>query len=76
MINDDMDARPGITLDMRTACAHASNMSKIAPGSRRDVAVYDAMYIALAEARDAPIVTCDAPLGRAPGHRAHIAVIE
>jgi predicted nucleic acid-binding protein len=43
---------------------------------RENVTAYDAMYIALAEALDAPIVTCDAPLGRAPGHRAHIEVIE
>jgi predicted nucleic acid-binding protein len=33
------------------------------------------MYIALAEALDAPMVTCDAQLGRAPGHRARIEVI-
>ena len=43
---------------------------------RENVTVYDAMYVALAEAIDAPIVTCDAPLARAPGHRAHIDVIE
>jgi predicted nucleic acid-binding protein len=43
---------------------------------RENVTAYDAMYIALAEALDAPIVTCDAPLSRAPGHRAHIEVIE
>ena len=43
---------------------------------RENVTAYDAMYIALAEALDAPMVTCDAPLGRAPGHRAHIEVIE
>ena len=42
---------------------------------RENVTAYDAMYIALGEALDAPIVTCDAPLGRAPGHRAHIEVI-
>ena len=30
------------------------------------------MYVALAEALDAPIVTCDAPLGHSPGHRARI----
>jgi predicted nucleic acid-binding protein len=42
---------------------------------RENVTVYDAMYIALAEALDAPIVTCDAPLGIAPGHRARIEVI-
>jgi hypothetical protein len=33
------------------------------------------MYIALAEALEAPIVTCDAPLAKAPGHRAHVEVI-
>ena len=42
---------------------------------RENVTVHDAMYIALAEALDAPMVTCDAPLGRAPGHRARIEVI-
>ena len=39
---------------------------------RENVAAYDAMYGGL----DAPIVTCDTPLARAPGHRAHIEVIE
>jgi predicted nucleic acid-binding protein len=34
------------------------------------------MYVALAEALDAPIVTCDAPLATSPGHRAQIEVIE
>jgi predicted nucleic acid-binding protein len=43
---------------------------------RENVTAYDAIYIPLAEALDAPIVTCDAPLGRAPGHRVHIEVIE
>ena len=43
---------------------------------RENVTAYDAVYVALAEALDAPIVTCDAPLARAPGHRAHIEVIE
>jgi predicted nucleic acid-binding protein len=36
---------------------------------------YDAVYVALAEALEAPIVTCDAPLAKAPGHRARIEVI-
>jgi predicted nucleic acid-binding protein len=43
---------------------------------RENVTAYDAMYVALAEALDAPIVTCDAPLAMAPGHRARIEVIE
>ena len=39
------------------------------------VQIRNAMYVALAEALQAPIVTCDAPLSRAPGHRAHIEVV-
>jgi len=42
---------------------------------RDNVTAYDAMYIALAEALDATVVTCDTPLAKAPGHRAHIEVI-
>jgi predicted nucleic acid-binding protein len=42
---------------------------------RQHVTAYDAMYVALAEALDASIVTCDAPLARAPGHRARIEAI-
>jgi predicted nucleic acid-binding protein len=48
----------------------------VARARRENVTAYDAIYIALAEAIDAPIVTCDLRLGRAPGHRAHIEVIE
>jgi predicted nucleic acid-binding protein len=42
---------------------------------RENVSAYNAIYIALAEALDATLVTCDAPLGRAPGHRARIEVL-
>lgn len=42
---------------------------------RQNVTAYDAVYVALAEALEVPIVTCDAPLAKAPGHRAHIEVI-
>ena len=42
---------------------------------RENVTAYDAMYVALAEALDAPIVTCDAPLATAPGSRARIEVV-
>lgn len=42
---------------------------------RDNFSAYDAMYVALAEAIDAPIVTCDGPLAKAPGHRARIEVI-
>ena len=42
---------------------------------RNNVTAYDAMYVALAEALDAPIVTCDGPLATVPGHRARIEVV-
>jgi predicted nucleic acid-binding protein len=43
---------------------------------RDNISAYDAMYVALAEALEAPIVTCDKPLGNAPGHGARIEVID
>jgi predicted nucleic acid-binding protein len=42
---------------------------------RQNVTTYDAMYVALAESLDAPVVTCDRPLGAARGHSARIEVI-
>jgi predicted nucleic acid-binding protein len=42
---------------------------------RDSVSAYDATYIALAEALDAPLLTCDAKLSRAHGHRAKIVLM-
>lgn len=42
---------------------------------RDNLTAYDAMYVALAEATDAPLVTCDGPLAATPGHAAQIEVI-
>ena len=42
---------------------------------RQNVTAYDAVYLALAEAFDATLVTCDQPLGAAPGHAARVEVI-
>lgn len=39
---------------------------------RHNVTAYDATFIALSEALDAPLITCDARLASAPGHRAKI----
>ena len=39
---------------------------------RESLAAYDATFIALAEALDAPLVTCDARLAAAPAHDARI----
>ena len=43
---------------------------------RDNITAYDAMYVALGEALDAPVVTCDRALASAPGHRAEVEVIE
>jgi predicted nucleic acid-binding protein len=42
---------------------------------RDNITAYDAMYVALAEAIEAPMITCDIPLSNAPGHRAQIEVV-
>jgi predicted nucleic acid-binding protein len=42
---------------------------------RQNVTAYDAAYVALAEALDAPLVTCDLRLARAGGHRARIEAV-
>jgi predicted nucleic acid-binding protein len=42
---------------------------------RRNLTAYDAAYLALAEALDAPLITRDTALARAPGHRARVEVI-
>ncbi len=42
---------------------------------RHVLTTYDAVYVALAEALDAPLVTCDARLTRAPGIRARIELV-
>jgi predicted nucleic acid-binding protein len=42
---------------------------------RDNVTFYDALYIVLAEALGAPLLTRDAPLGSIPGHRADVEVV-
>jgi predicted nucleic acid-binding protein len=43
---------------------------------RQNVTAYDAVSVALAEALEATVVTCDRALGAAPGHAARIDVIQ
>lgn len=42
---------------------------------RHNISAYDAAYLALAEALDAPLVTCDRRLASAPGHEAAVEVV-
>jgi predicted nucleic acid-binding protein len=39
---------------------------------RRNLTAYDALYLALSEALDAPLVTTDQRLATAPGHEARV----
>lgn len=42
---------------------------------RKNLTAYDGAYIALAEALDAPLLTCDGRLARAPGHGAVVITV-
>ena len=42
---------------------------------RGNLSAYDAVYVALAEALDGVLITCDGPLARAPGVGAEIELI-
>jgi predicted nucleic acid-binding protein len=41
---------------------------------RHAIGAYDALYVALAELLDVPLITCDAKLGGANGHQARVEV--
>ena len=42
---------------------------------RENVTAYDAIYLALAEALDATVITCDRPLAKAARYRAPVEVV-
>ena len=39
---------------------------------RENLTAYDAAYVALAEVLDAPLLTCDSRIAKAPGHQARV----
>jgi predicted nucleic acid-binding protein len=43
--------------------------------NRESLSAYDGAYVALAEALDAPLLTCDAKLAQAHGHHAKIELV-
>lgn len=43
---------------------------------RDSMTAYDGAYVALAEALDAPLLTCDARLARSRGHRATVELLQ
>jgi predicted nucleic acid-binding protein len=42
---------------------------------RDNITAYDGIYVALAEALDAALVTCDGPLAKTSGHNVRIEII-
>ena len=42
---------------------------------RHALSAYDALYVALAEVLDAPLLTCDGRIASAPGHHAVVEVV-
>jgi predicted nucleic acid-binding protein len=43
---------------------------------RENLTSYDAVYVALAEGLNAPLLTCDQRLANAPGHEAQIELVQ
>ena len=54
--------------------AHDRHLQRIW-SMRGNVTAYDAAYVALAEALDAPLLTCDARLAASAGHQARIELV-
>ena len=75
---DDEDAQEAIgdlvALDLQRH-SHEALLER-AWDLRANVTSYDAVYVALAEALDATLLTCDSKLARAPGTRMRVRLIK
>jgi predicted nucleic acid-binding protein len=66
----------GDLMEMRLQRVSHHLLSDRAWELRQNVSFYDALYVALAEALEAPLVTLDGRLAKAPGLRAEIEVVQ
>ena len=64
-----------ISLSFRSAAIPSLPLLRRAFELRATVTVYDAIYVALAEALDCNLVTLDSRLARAPGPRCEIRIL-
>jgi predicted nucleic acid-binding protein len=75
-LSDDRadDARLGLDDLPLTRYPHGALLGR-AWELRHVLTAFDAVYVSLAEALDAPLVTCDVRLSRAPGVRAQVELV-
>ena len=62
-------------LDLDVVCHDHEPFLPRAWELRENVTAYDGLYLALAEALGAPLLTADGPLARSPGHRASVELL-
>ena len=62
--------------DLRVSPHEPASLLMRAWALRHSMSSYDAVYVALAESLQAPLLTCDARLARTHGHTAEITLVE
>ncbi len=66
-----MDLLQALPVERRSAAILVPRMWTL----RDNLSAYDAAYVALAEALDCPLLTCDARIAVAPGHGVKVRVV-